>query len=192
VAAAYGLAGKPLDEHALQLAAEFEGHADNAAASLYGGLVLAWTEGSRYRAVRLVPHSDVSPVVLVPATRSATSVTRGLIPDNIPHTDAVFAAARCALAVHALTARPDLLLPATEDRLHQDYRESAWPETMRIVRELRENGVPAMVSGAGPTVFALPARGVLPAGLDTAGFVARPLPVDLTGVEVQVDGTNSR
>jgi homoserine kinase len=45
VAAAYGLAGKPLDEHALQLAAEFEGHADNAAASLYGGLVLAWQEG---------------------------------------------------------------------------------------------------------------------------------------------------
>ncbi|HEX6359231.1 homoserine kinase [Actinophytocola sp.] len=192
VAAGYGLAGKPLDEHALQLAAEFEGHADNAAASLYGGLVLAWTEGSRYRAVRLEPHPDVSPVVLVPDTLSATSVTRGLLPDNIPHTDAAFAAGRCALAVHALTARPDLLLPATEDRLHQDYRESAWPQTMRIVRELRENGVPAMVSGAGPTVFSLPARGVLPAGIDTTGFVARPLPVDLTGVEVQVDGTNSR
>jgi homoserine kinase len=192
VAAAYGLAGKPLDEHALQLAAEFEGHADNAAASLYGGLVLAWTEGSRYRAVRMSPHPDVSPVVLVPDTRSTTSVTRGLLPDNIPHTDAAFAAGRCALAVHALTTRPDLLLPATEDRLHQDYRESAWPDTMRMVRELRENGVPATVSGAGPTVFALPTGGALPPGIDPAGFAVLALPVDLTGAEVRANGTNSR
>jgi len=192
VVAAYGLAGKPVDEHALQLAAEFEGHADNAAASLYGGLALAWSEGSRYRAVRLEPHPDVVPVVLVPDARSATSVTRGLLPGNIPHTDAAFAAGRCALAVHALTTRPDLLLPATEDRLHQDYREPAWPDTMRMVRELRENGVPAMVSGAGPTVFAVPAGGVLPAGLDTNGFTVRAPGVALTGASIEANGTNSR
>jgi homoserine kinase len=192
VAAAYGLAGKPLDEHALQVAAEFEGHADNVAASLYGGLVLAWTEQARYRAVRLEPHPDLSPVVLIPDTHSATSVTRGLLPDNIPHNDAAFVAGRCALAVHALTARPDLLLPATEDRLHQDYRASAWPATMRTVRELRENGVPATVSGAGPTVFALPEGGVLPAGIDTTGFTVRALPVARTGVTISSDGTNSR
>ncbi|TDV53977.1 homoserine kinase [Actinophytocola oryzae] len=192
VAAAYGLAGKPLDEHALQLAAEFEGHADNAAASLYGGLVLAWSEGSRFRAVRLEPHQDVSPVVLVPDSRSTTSVTRGLLPDNIPHRDAAFAAGRCALTVHALTTRPDLLLTATEDRLHQEYRASAWPATMRMVRELRENGVPAMVSGAGPTVFAVPAGGVLPAGLDTAGFTVRPLAIARTGTTIEANGTNSR
>jgi homoserine kinase len=199
VAAAYGMAGKdPREdgaEHALQLAAEFEGHADNAAASLYGGLVLAWSEGSRYRAVRLEPHSAIAPVVLVPDTRSATSVTRGLLPGNVPHTDAVFNASRCALALHALTAEPGLLLSATEDRLHQDYREPAWPETMRMVRELRENGVPAMVSGAGPTVFALPAGGALPSGVDTTGFTVLSLPVDRKGVVVEADGpngTNSR
>jgi homoserine kinase len=192
VAAAYGLAGKPVDEDALQLAAEFEGHADNAAASLYGGLVLAWSEGPRFRAVRLEPHPDVSPVVLVPDAHSATSVTRGLLPDNIPHKDAAFAAGRCALAVHALTTRPDLLLPATEDRLHQDYRESAWPDTMRIVRELRENGVPATVSGAGPTVFAIPSGGVLPPGIDTLGFAVRALPVARMGATIEANGTNSR
>lgn len=192
VAAAYGLAGKPLDEDALQIAAEFEGHADNAAASLYGGLVLAWSEGPRFRAVRLEPHEDVAPVVLVPDTRSATSVTRGLLPGNIPHKDAAFVAGRCALAVHALTTRPDLLLPATEDRLHQDYRADAWPDTMRMVRELRENGVPATVSGAGPTVFALPAGGVLPAGLDTKGFTVRALSVARTGATIEANGTNSR
>lgn len=195
VAAAYGLAGKEPDEHALQLAAEFEGHADNAAASLYGGLALAWSEGDRYRAVRLEPHSALAPVVLIPGTHSATSVTRGLLPGNVPHADAAFVAGRCALALHALTARPDLLLPATEDRLHQDYRESAWPETMRMVRELRENGVAATVSGAGPTVFALPPDGTLPSGVDTAGFTVRTLPVDRTGVMVEPNGpngTNSR
>ena len=192
VAAAYGLAGKPLDDHALQLAAEFEGHADNAAASLYGGLVLAWSEGSRYRAVRLEPHPELAPVVLIPATSSATSVTRGLLPDNIPHTDAAFVAGRCALAVHALTTRPDLLLPATEDRLHQDYRESAWPRTMRMVRELRENGVPATVSGAGPTVLALPAGGALPAVLDTAGYTVRAPGIARTGTRIEANGTNSR
>ncbi|MFL6124100.1 homoserine kinase [Actinophytocola sp.] len=192
VAAAYGLAGRPLDEDALQLAAEFEGHADNVAASLFGGLVLAWSQGRRYRAVRLEPHPDVTPVVLVPDTYSATSVTRGLLPGNIPHKDAAFAAGRCALAVHALTARPDLLLPATEDRLHQDYRASAWPDTMRMVRELRANGVPATVSGAGPTVFALPPGGELPAGLDTGGFAVRALPVARSGASIEANGTNSR
>jgi homoserine kinase len=192
VAAAYGLAGKDLDEHALQVAAEFEGHADNAAASLYGGLVLAWSEGPRYRAVRLEPHSSLAPVVLVPDTESATSVTRGLLPGNVPHTDAAFAAGRCALAVHALTADPALLMAATEDRLHQDYREPAWPESMRMVRELRENGVPATISGAGPTVFALPSGGSLPPGVDTGGFRVCALPVDRAGVVVGPIGTNSR
>jgi homoserine kinase len=142
--------------------------------------------------VRLEPHQDVAPVVLIPDTLSATSVTRGLLPDNIPHTDAAFVAGRCALTVHALTCRPDLLLPATEDRLHQDYRASAWPDTMRMVRELRANGVPATVSGAGPTVFAVPAGGVLPAGLDTTGFAVRALPVARKGVRIETNGTNSR
>jgi homoserine kinase len=203
VAAAYGLAGKPLDEHALQVAAEFEGHADNVAASLYGGLVLTWSEeqpgaargGVRYRAVRLEPHPGLAPVVLVPDTHSATSVTRGLLPRAVPHRDAAFAAGRCALAVHALTARPDLLLPATEDRLHQDYRTPAWPDTMRLVGELRENGVAATVSGAGPTVFAATTDGALPAGTDTRGFTVLALPVDRAGVTVEPDGpngTNSR
>jgi homoserine kinase len=190
VVAAYGLAGKEPDDQALQIAAEFEGHADNAAASLYGGLVLAWSEGTRYRAVRLEPHAGLKPVVLVPAERSATHVTRGLLPAAVPHTDAAFAAGRCALAVHALTARPDLLLPATEDRLHQDYRDSAWPDTMRMVRELRDNGVAATVSGAGPTVFAATTDGLLPAGVDTEGFTVHVLAVDRVGVVMTPNGSH--
>lgn len=194
VVAAYGLVGKAPDDDALHIAAEFEGHADNAAASLYGGLVLAWSQdcgrGDRYRAVRLEPHPDLRPVVLFPDARSATSVTRGLLPGRVPHADAAFAAGRCALAVQAFTTRLDLLLPATEDRLHQDYRESAWPATMRLVRELRENGVPATVSGAGPAVFAATVDGVLPAAVDTRGHSVRALPVDRAGATVAPIGPN--
>jgi homoserine kinase len=193
VAAGYALAGRELDAGALRLAAEFEGHADNVAASLYGGLALAWTEpGPTYHAVRFRPHAALRPVALIPDERSATKLTRGLLPDTVPHVDAAFAAGRCALAVAALTTRPELLLTATEDRLHQDYREPAWPETMRLVRALRGNGVAATVSGAGPAVFALTLDGRLPAGVDTAGFAVRELAVDHDGVRTEWIGTNSR
>jgi homoserine kinase len=185
VAAAYGLAGMEIDDRALQVAAEFEGHADNAAASLLGGLVVAWTDSGRYRALRLEPHSDLKPILLIPGESSATAVTRRLLPDRVPHVDAAFAAGRSALAVQAVTTRPDLLLAATADRLHQDYREAAWPATLRLVRILREHGLAACVSGAGPTVMVLTQDGKLPNGVDLAGFDIRELPVDRLGVQVK-------
>jgi homoserine kinase len=188
VAAAYALAGRPADASALQVAAEFEGHADNAAASLYGGLVVAWRDGDRYHAVRLEPHADLRPIVFVPAEESATKVTRGLLPDRVPHADAAFSVGRSALAVHAVTAAPELLLAATEDRLHQSYREPAWPATSRLVDTLRAAGVPAMVSGAGPSVLALTTDGRLPDDVDTralAGFSLLSLDIDRVGVSVR-------
>lgn len=188
IAAAYGLAGLALDDNAVHLAATFDGHADNVAASLLGGLALAWREGDLFRALRLEPHPDLRPVLVVPQERSATAVTRGLLPSTVPHTDAAFAAGRCALAVHAVTARPDLLLPATDDRLHQDYRESAWPDTMRVVRALRANGGAATVSGAGPTVCVLTTDATLPASVDLTGFTVLALPVDRGGVRVTRSG----
>ncbi len=193
IAAGYALADRALDADALQLATAFEGHADNVAASLYGGLTLAWSEpGPVYDAVRFEPLAALRPVVLIPDARSATKLTRGLLPASVPHVDAAFAAGRCALAVHALTTMPALLLTATEDRLHQDYRAQAWPDTLRVVRELRENGVAATVSGAGPTVFAATLDGRLPAGVDTGGFVVREVAVDRQGVRTARIGTNSR
>jgi homoserine kinase len=183
IAAGYGLAGQTLDQDALRQAADIEGHADNVAASLLGGLVLAWRDHAGFTALRLEPHPDLHPIALIPAEQSATSVTRGLLPDRVPHADAVFSAARCALLVHALTERPDLLLPATEDRLHQDYREPAWPPTLRLVRALRDKGVPATVSGAGPTVLALTLDGTLP-DIDLTGFTPTPLPIDRSGVTI--------
>lgn len=200
VAAGYALAGADLDGaqragRALQLAASFEGHADNAAASLLGGLVITWSAGDaagkRFHAVRLEPHSSLSPVLLVPATASVTEVTRGLLPRHVPLGDAAFNVGRTALAVLALTARPDLLPAATDDRLHQPYRRPAYPATAALVDALRGHAVPAAVSGAGPTVLVLtvgepgepgePGK-LLPPAVDLTGFQAWPLRVEPAGV----------
>ncbi|MFE3544955.1 homoserine kinase [Nocardia sp. NPDC059177] len=167
LAAGAGLAAKfdpalRLDEDRLvQLAAEFEGHPDNAAASVLGGIVVSWTETEdaditrSYRAVRLDPAAALRPVVLIPQERSSTAHTRGLLPELVPHGDAAFNVSRAALAVVALTERPDLLMAATADRLHQTQRAPALPLTTAWIERLRAAGIPATVSGAGPTILAL-------------------------------------
>jgi homoserine kinase len=184
VLAGYALAGMEPDEAALDLAAGLEGHADNAGASLFGGLVISWKDAQSFRAVRVEPHPDLAPVLLVPAVTSSTKASRELLPAEVPHADAAFTAGRAALAVHALTSAPPLLLAATEDRLHQSYRRMAYPATGRLVDTLRAAGVPAAVSGAGPTVLALPARGELPNVLDTSGFTRYRLDVARDGATV--------
>jgi homoserine kinase len=117
----------------------------------------AAAEPARYRAVRLATHPDLRVIALVPAERSSTAHTRGLLPATVPHRDAAFNVSRAALGVVALTQRPDLLLAATEDRLHQGYRAPALPLTTEWIARLRERGLAAMVSGAGPTVLVLSA-----------------------------------
>ncbi|WP_159930793.1 MULTISPECIES: homoserine kinase [Nocardia] len=175
LAAGCALAGK-LDpalatsaDRMVQLAAEFEGHPDNAAASVLGGIVVSWTESERnadeapvteyhgraYRAVRLEAHPALRPVVLIPEERSSTAHTRGLLPEIVAHGDAAFNVSRAALAVVALTQRPDLLMPATADRLHQAQRAPALPLTTAWITRLRAAGIAATVSGAGPTILAL-------------------------------------
>ncbi|MCA1676670.1 MAG: homoserine kinase, partial [Actinobacteria bacterium] len=120
---------------------------------------------------------------------SSTDATRGLLPAGVPHADAAFTAGRAALAVHALTEDPQLLLAATEDRLHQPYRRPAYPSTARLVDELRSAGVPAAVSGAGPTVLAFPLPGSplseLSSVVDMTGFTPRRLDVARDGATVQ-------
>jgi homoserine kinase len=94
----------------------------------------------------------------VPAFRLATKTARGVLPATVPHADAAAQAGRAALLVEALGRRPDLLLPATQDRLHQGYRRAVMPDTLALVDALRARGVAAVVSGAGPTVLALARR----------------------------------
>lgn len=144
-----------LDDDALfALAAEIEGHPDNVAPALFGGLVISGREGDRFFAVPADVDPRVSAVVFVPPTPLETTVARRLLPSSVPHADAAADAGRAALLVAALAGRPEHLLLATRDYLHQDYREPAMPASLALMRSLRAEGVPATVSGAGPTVLA--------------------------------------
>jgi homoserine kinase len=179
IVAAQTLCGRRDGEQALQLADQLEGHPDNVAACLLGGLTIAWREPARVRAVRL--DTNVPVAVLVPPETASTSAVRRLLPAAVPHADAAANAGRAALLVAALANAADALFPATEDRLHQPYRAPAMPATAALVRALRAAGVAAVVSGAGPSVVALgvgtdavtalapPGWAVLTPGVDAAG-----------------------
>jgi homoserine kinase len=161
--AARGLLAMPgrLDETSVfALATAAEGHPDNAAAAVFGGFVLSWVDaGSGHlpspRHVRLPVDARVRAVVCVPEVDLPTSAARAMLPATVAHADAAFTAARAALLVEALTRRPDLLLVATQERLHQEQRASAMPASAALLGVLRARGVPAVVSGAGPSVLAL-------------------------------------
>ena len=140
----------------LAIATELEGHPDNVAPALFGGLTITWVtpEGPRYK--KLIVHRGVSPLVAVPRERTmSTALARSLQPESVPHEDAIFNVSRSALLIAALIQSPELLLAATEDKLHQSYRASAMPETDALIQVLRANGLAAVVSGAGPSILVL-------------------------------------
>lgn len=139
----------------LRLATELEGHPDNVAPALFGGLTIAWmtAEGPKHK--KLIVHRGVSPLVCVPEFTMSTAHARSLQPEMVPHADAVFNLSRSALLVAALVQSPELLLAATEDKLHQGYRASAMPQTDSLIQILRSQGLAAVVSGAGPSLLVL-------------------------------------
>lgn len=142
------------DDALLDLAADLEGHPDNVAPAFLGGFVISGREDDRWFAVRAGVDPRITAVAFVPPTGVETTLARGLLPATVPHADAAANSGRAALLVAALTGQPEHLLAATRDWLHQDQREPAMPETLALVRHLRADGVPAVVSGAGPTVLA--------------------------------------
>ena len=174
------------DDAVFTLAARMEGHPDNVAPAFFGGFTIALSEGERFQATTVAVDPRVRVLVFVPPEPVKTSVARGLLPETGPHADAAANAARAALLVVALSGRPELLHAATEDYLHQCYRESAMPESLELVRDLRRSGVAAVVSGAGPTVLAFvdssttsDVRRRVPVGWDVLS-----LPVDSVGATV--------
>jgi homoserine kinase len=171
------------DADVLRLASELEGHPDNVAACLFGGLTIAWTDDGAHAISRPV-HPAVQPVVFVPPFGASTEVARGLIPADVPHGDAALNAGRAALLIAALTATPEVLFEATEDRLHQPYRAGAMPETSALVARLRADGHAAVVSGAGPTVLVLAAGdegAAKAAAAGPAGWRVERPPIDAAG-----------
>jgi homoserine kinase len=208
--------GEVLDDQAVfALATELEGHPDNVGPCLAGGLTIAWQAPGGPRLTRV--DVDMEVVVFVPDQRVATERARGLLPEVVPHRDAAANAGRAALLIAALTAcrtsprargargaveasgisnaagvigayGPDALLAATEDRLHQEYRAPAMPASAALLKTLRERGVPAVLSGAGPAVLAFTTASQVDSIASEVGngWHKRLLSVDPDGAHVQL------
>ncbi|WP_394275877.1 homoserine kinase [Luteococcus sp.] len=181
IALAWGLArpGEELDLNwACRLSSELEGHPDNACAAVLGGIVLGHMEPGDdgrpgVQVVRLEPAEGLRCIVWVPEVEVPTAGARAVLPETVPWADAIAQASSAALLVHALTTDPEQLLRGTRDLLHQDRRAALMPDSARLMGELRAHGVPAVISGAGPTVLAVGRSEQLQAheAVDQTGFV---------------------
>ena len=183
----------------LAIASELEGHPDNVAPALFGGLTIVWTtaDGSP-RHKKLMVHRGVSPLICVPESTMSTALARSLRPASVPHEDAIFNVSRSALLIAALIQSPELLHAATEDRLHQSYRASAIPDTAALIDALRAAGHAAVVSGSGPSILVLcsdPAERLVAADLVAAHqgvpWHALMLAVDFKGATVNLHPARS-
>ena len=142
-------------DQVLALATEFEGHPDNAAPAIFGGATASWMDNGQPFAVRIPVSPDLRPILLVPNYSLATKAARAVLPAQVPYADAVFNIGRVALLTQALNSQPQYLFAATEDKLHQPYRAGVMPQSANLVAKLRAGQVPAVISGAGPTVLIL-------------------------------------
>lgn len=156
--AASRLLGDSLDARTLlELAADLEGHPDNVAAALFGGVVIVVRDGPRLRWARFVPAVRLAVVLAVPDIQVETAIARQVLPREISRDDAVYNIGHAALLVAALAAgRPEWLRGALGDRLHQPYRAHFVPGFEPVVNAAAAAGAfGAALSGSGPTVFAL-------------------------------------
>jgi homoserine kinase len=190
--AANAMLGSPLDRDALlALACRAEGHPDNVAAALLGGLTVSCVSGESVAAVSLRVPADLLWVVLVPKLESSTREARAVLPETVTRADAVFNLQRMGLLLAALASgRVDVLGVAMDDRLHQPQRQALFPWMDAVRRAALEAGaLGCVLSGAGPSVLAAvrgatqPVARAMEQALTSAGVAGRalPLPVDTTG-----------
>jgi homoserine kinase len=175
------LLGAPLDRAALlTLAARAEGHPDNVAAALLGGLTVSCVGADDVRAVRLPVPANLAWIVLVPAVTSSTADARAVLPATVPRGDAVFNVQRVALLLAALqVGRADALRMALEDRLHEPYRLKLFPWMPDVAAAARKGGaLGCVLSGAGPSLLAV-------ADLPEADTVARAMEEALRRVGIE-------
>ncbi len=154
VAGAAAAGRSPDADEALALGLELEGHADNLAAALRGGVCLTWLRDDRPCAARLAADLPLAPIVVVPAARTNTSESRAALPATVTHADAVVTAGHAALLGAAIAAGdPTLLRDAlADDRLHEPYRASAAPLLDELRRALPDGAAGVTLSGSGPSV----------------------------------------
>ena len=140
-----------------ETAAQMEGHPDNVAAALFGGLTLSWNDEGDVRCVSLSPQGGLAAILTVSSLPYETKRARKLLPAEVPHADAAFNAGRAGLLVAGLAlGRGDLLGAGMQDRLHEQYRTDALPGFSEVRAVLLEAGASGVaLSGAGPTVIGL-------------------------------------
>jgi homoserine kinase len=127
-----------------------EGHADNLAAALAGGVCLAWET----RIARLADDAPAVPIALVPEATVSTATARAALPQQVSHDDAAFTSARAALLGAALaTGSSDLFAEALEDRLHEPYRAAAAPLLAVVRDDPPATALGSTLSGSGPAVI---------------------------------------
>ncbi len=151
------LLGEPFSESALlDLATELEGHPDNVAPCLLGGLAICSYEGGRVESIRALPPPELRAVVAVPRFKLKTEAARAALPEQVPHRDAVFNVGRACLVTAALmSGNLHALKSAMRDRLHQPYRASLVPGIDHVLEAAEKAGaMGACLSGAGPTLLA--------------------------------------
>jgi homoserine kinase len=149
------VAGQRSRDWILQLTSEMEGHPDNVAPAIFGGLALSWQDSDRYSSTCATVVESVIPIVAVPDFELSTEAARALLPASVGHHAAAMNSGRAALLIHALTQKPEFLHAGTEDYLHQSYRAEAMRPSAALITALRRAGHAAAVSGAGPTVLVL-------------------------------------
>ncbi len=179
----------------LALASELEGHPDNVAPCLAGGATLCWGQGGRPRCQLLPVHPELAALALVAAAPMNTHEARRLLPDRVPFGYAVQTAGRAALLPLALAGDMELLLPATEDVLHQPRRLAVQPVAAHALALLRARGHAAFLSGAGPSLLVLCARDTLDQARDAArealqdasGWVIEDLALSRGGATIERD-----
>jgi len=143
-------------EDLVRLAADIEGHPDNVAPALLGGLTICLPQSEPLAVLRLRPHRDLRVVLLIPDFPVSTEAARRVLPSRVPFRDAVFNLSRAAAVTAALReGRWDVLAEATDDRLHQPYRLPLMDGIVAVIRAVQETGKCGVaLSGSGPTVAA--------------------------------------
>ena len=168
----------------LAAAAQLEGHFDNLAAVLRGGVCLSWTRGGEPHAVRIASDLPLRPVLVVPATRTNTAASRNGLPAEVSHSDAAETVASAALLGAAIASgSATLLRDAFHDRLHEQYRSGDAPLLGLLRERLPAGAAGATLSGSGPSVVVW----AEPEHADSvAAAVARIVPDDTTVLPLRV------
>lgn len=177
VAAAWAFAHNgDLNKQAIfELASSIEGHPDNVAPAVFGGLTTSWKNGDEFHTVRYGVSKQIRATIFVPNFTLSTQMARQALPEKVPYADAVFNVSRacllpiafgdfgyacdsadsadsadaCDSCVKSTLSRNDLLFTATQDAIHQQYRASLMQPTWDLVKALRDKGFAAAISGAG-------------------------------------------